>query len=73
MSTCLFRETSDLFKIIESVKAIERVDKVSWAEEVHDIPSKEITILSSIVQESINASTSVQDNNTNDSSQKEAP
>src|SRR5215469_16343271 len=73
MSTCLFRETADLFNIIESIKSIERVNNVSWAEEVHDIPSKEITILSSIVQESINASTSVQDNNTNDSSQKEAP
>jgi len=69
MSTCLFRETSDLFKIIESVKAIERVDKVSWAEEVHDIPSKEITILSSLVEESIN--TSAQENNTNDSTHKE--
>ena len=73
MSTCLFRETADLFNIIESIKSIERVNNVSWAEEVHDIPSKEITILSSIVQESINASTSVQDNNTNDSSQKEVP
>jgi len=40
------------------------VDKLSWAEEVHDIPSKEISILSSLVQESTNASTSVQDNNT---------
>jgi len=65
MSTCLFRETSDLFKIIESIKTIERVDKVSWAEEVHGIPSKEITILSSLVEESIN--TSAQENNTNDS------
>jgi len=47
------------------------VDKVSWAEEVHDIPSKEISILSSLVQESANASTSVQNNNTNDNHQKE--
>jgi len=69
MSTCLFRETTDLFKIIESIKTIERVDKVLWAEEVHDIPSKEITILSSLVEESIN--TSAQENNTNDSTHKE--
>jgi DNA-binding Lrp family transcriptional regulator len=62
MSTCLFRETADLFNIIETIKSIERVNCVSWAEEVHDIPSKEITILSSLVQES--TSTSVQDNNT---------
>jgi DNA-binding Lrp family transcriptional regulator len=52
MSTCLFKETADLFKIIESVKTIERVDKVSWAEEVRDIPSKEITLLSPLIQES---------------------
>jgi len=72
MSTCLFRETTDLFNIIESIKAIERVDKVLWAEEVHDIPLKEITILSSLVQEeSIN--TSAQENNTNDSIHKETP
>jgi len=32
MSTCLFRETADLFNIIESIKNIENVDKVSWAE-----------------------------------------
>jgi DNA-binding Lrp family transcriptional regulator len=63
MSTCLFRETADLFKIIESIKTLERVDKVSWAEEVHNIPSKEIMIFSSLVQESIN--TSVEENNTN--------
>ena len=40
-----------------------------WAEEVHDIPSKETTILSSLVEESIN--TSVEENNTNDSTHKE--
>ena len=44
MSTCLFRETADLFNIIESIKNIERVNNVSWAEEVQDMPSKEITI-----------------------------
>ena len=71
MSTCLFRETTDLFKIIESIKTIERVDKVLWAEEVHDIPSKEITILSSLVEESIN--TSVGENNTNSTHKETAP
>jgi len=71
MSTCLFRETADLFKIIESIKTNERVDKVSWAEEVQDISSKEITILSSLVRESIN--TSAQENNTNDNPHKETP
>jgi len=65
MSTCLFRETSDLFNIIESIKTLERVETVSWAEEVHDIPSKEIMILSSIVQEK-STNTSVVENNTAD-------
>jgi hypothetical protein len=66
MSTCLFRETADLFNIIESIKNIENVDKVSWAEEVHNIPSKEIMTFSSLVQGSIN--TSVEENNTNNTS-----
>jgi len=68
LSTCLFKETDDLFKIIEGIKILERVDKVSWAEEVHDIPSKETTILSSIIQESTDLSINLQDNNRNDSS-----
>ncbi len=62
---CFFRETVDLFKIIESIKTIERVDQVSWAEEVSNMPSKEITILS------LQDSTRTQDNNANDSSPKE--
>ena len=37
---------------------------MSWAEEVHDIPSKEITMLSSLIQESTDVSTGLQDNNT---------
>jgi DNA-binding Lrp family transcriptional regulator len=65
MSTCLFRETADLFKIIESVKTIERVNNVSWAEEVQDIPSKEIAMLSSLIQESTDVSVSLQDNKGN--------
>ena len=71
MSACLFRKTADLFRIIENVKTIERVDKVSWAEEVRDIPSKEITILSSLVEESIN--TSVEENNTSSIHKETAP
>ena len=67
LCTCLFKETTDLFKIIESLKTIERVGKVSWAEEVHNLPSKETTISS--FQESINSS--VQHNNTNESNRKE--
>lgn len=68
LCACLFRETADLFKIIETIKTIENVDKVSWAEEVNNISSKEITVFS--FQESINSS--IEDNdNTNDSNHKE--
>ena len=52
LCVCLFRDTNDLFKIIESIKAIERVDKVTWAEEVRLIPTEEMTILN--FQESVN-------------------
>ena len=51
---------------MESIKTIERVDKLSWAEEVSNIPSKEI-IMS--FQDSVN--TRIQDNNANDSSPTE--
>jgi DNA-binding Lrp family transcriptional regulator len=68
LCACLFRETADLFKIIETIKTIENVDKVSWAEEVSNIPSIEITVFS--FQESINSS--IEDNDdTNDSNHKE--
>src|SRR5215470_14552329 len=52
LCVCLFRDTNDLFKIIESIKTIERVDKVTWAEEVRLIPTEEMTILN--FQESVN-------------------
>jgi DNA-binding Lrp family transcriptional regulator len=38
---CIFKDTDNLFKIIENVRAIERVDKVTWSEEVSTIPIKE--------------------------------
>jgi DNA-binding Lrp family transcriptional regulator len=50
MSTCLFRETTDLFEMIEAIKNIEYVDKVSSAEEVDNIRSKgDNMIFSSLV------------------------
>ena len=50
MSTCLFRETTDLFEIIKAIKNIEYVDKVSSAEEVDKIRSKgDNMIFSSLV------------------------
>jgi DNA-binding Lrp family transcriptional regulator len=38
---CIFKDTDNLFKIIESIRAIERVDKVTWSEEVSIIRIKE--------------------------------
>lgn len=52
LSTCIFKDTNDLFRIIESTRAIERVNNVSWSEEVHSIPAKETMMLS--FQESVN-------------------
>src|SRR5215469_9037456 len=46
LCVCMFRDTNHLFKIIESIKTIERVEKVSWSEEVRNIPVKEMTISS---------------------------
>jgi len=44
-------------EIIESIKTIERVDKVTWAEEVRLIPTEEMTILN--FQESVNTNVDV--------------
>ena len=46
LCVCLFRDTNHLFKIMESIKTIERVEKVSWSEEVRNISAKEMTISS---------------------------
>lgn len=41
LCTCILRNTDGLFRIVENIKAIERVDKVMWAEEVSVIPANE--------------------------------
>ena len=46
LCVCLFRDTDQLFKIIETIKTIERVEKVAWSEEVSILPAKEMTISS---------------------------
>ena len=46
LCVCLFRDTDHLFKIIETIKTIERVEKISWSEEVSILPAKEMTISS---------------------------
>lgn len=45
LCTCVFKDTVDLFRIIESIKAIQRVDNVKWSEEVRSIPIQEMSML----------------------------
>jgi DNA-binding Lrp family transcriptional regulator len=37
LCTCIFKNTDELFNLIENIKTIERVDKVAWSEEVHSV------------------------------------
>jgi DNA-binding Lrp family transcriptional regulator len=37
LCTCIFKNTEELFSLIENIKTIERIDKVAWAEEVHSV------------------------------------
>ena len=38
---CVFKNTDELFSLIENIKTIERVDKVAWSEEVRSIEIEE--------------------------------
>ena len=48
---CMFKNTDELFSLIENIKTIERINKVAWAEEVRSIAIEEekITALGSDV------------------------
>src|SRR5918911_4610661 len=37
LCTCIFKNTEELFSLIENIKTIERIDKVTWSEEVHSV------------------------------------
>ena len=39
--TCIFKNTDELFSLIEYIKTIERIDKVAWVEEVRSIEVRE--------------------------------
>jgi hypothetical protein len=41
LSICVFKNTDELFSLIENIKTIERVDKVAWSEEVRSIEIEE--------------------------------
>jgi DNA-binding Lrp family transcriptional regulator len=38
---CVFKDTDDLFRLLENIKTIERVHEVSWSEEVRSIDIQE--------------------------------
>ena len=40
LCTCIFKNTDELFDLIENIKTIERVDKVASAEEVRSLPAE---------------------------------
>ena len=40
LSICVFKNTDELFSLIENIKTIERLDKVTWSEEVRSITSE---------------------------------
>ena|SRR5690348_2334325 len=42
---CIFRDTDDLFTIIESIKMIQGIDKVTYSEEVNPISIQKISVL----------------------------
>jgi DNA-binding Lrp family transcriptional regulator len=37
LCTCILKNTDELFSLIENIKAIDRIDKVAWSEEVRSI------------------------------------
>ena len=41
LCTCVFKNTDELFSLIENIKTIERVDKVAWSEEVRSVEIEE--------------------------------
>jgi DNA-binding Lrp family transcriptional regulator len=43
MGVCIFKDNNDLFNLLEKIKTIERVDKVTWVEEVRNLQLEENT------------------------------
>jgi DNA-binding Lrp family transcriptional regulator len=41
LCTCIFKNTDELFSLIENIKTIERIDKVAWSEEVRSIETED--------------------------------
>ncbi|MBV9179591.1 MAG: Lrp/AsnC family transcriptional regulator [Nitrososphaeraceae archaeon] len=41
LCTCIFRDTDDLFRLLEKIKTIERVQEISWSEEVRFLEIEE--------------------------------
>jgi len=41
LCVCVFKETDDLFRLLEDIKTIERIHEVAWSEEVRSIDIQE--------------------------------
>src|SRR5918911_4324350 len=41
LCTCIFKNTDELFSLIENIKTVERIDKVAWLEEVRSIETED--------------------------------
>jgi DNA-binding Lrp family transcriptional regulator len=41
LCTCIFKNTDELFSLMENIKTIERIDNVAWSEEVRSIAIEE--------------------------------
>ena len=41
LCVCVFKETDDLFRLLEDIKTIERIHEVTWSEEVRSIEIQE--------------------------------
>ena len=51
---CIFKNTEELFSLIENIKTIERINKVAWAEEVRSLPTEVEKIAAAFGSRSIN-------------------
>jgi DNA-binding Lrp family transcriptional regulator len=45
LCVCVFRDTDELFNLLENIKTTERIGKVAWVEEVRSLQMKETTSL----------------------------
>jgi DNA-binding Lrp family transcriptional regulator len=45
LCVCVFKDTDELFNLLENIKTTEKIDKVAWVEEVRSLQIEEITAI----------------------------